>query len=327
MELETDLVKSKYLISHLDLSDLSGVELAQVEVAQDLADAAQALTAATSECGFIYVKLSSQNANTIENMRRAQRAFFAQPLDEKNRISIDLNNRGYLADGMAQMHGARRRDQKEVFFWGREADAHDADVKAGLPLCGPNQWPAIDGFREAVSAYSQLIQSVGDKLLRIIAVALGAPATFFEKYYERSMLRGQLLCYPPTLNDPDQFGVAPHSDFGCITLLLQETPGLEVMFPDGEWVAAPPVENTLIINIGDLLERWSNKRFPSTKHRVRNRNEEARYSIAMFYDPNPGATICPTDLLPGEDPKFQPVTAAEYILGRNKGAFDHYKTK
>jgi len=307
---------SNSLISSLDLSDPSAVVLPV---------AAKELLKATRECGFIYVRISKEHASILENIRRAQRSFFAQSVAQKSEIAIDVNNRGYLAEGMAQMHGAVRRDQKEVFFWGREADHTDPDVIAGLPLCGPNQWPELTGFQDAVLSYSSMIQSIGDKLLETIAVSLDAPPSFFKTYYERCMLRGQLLCYPPTENHPDQFGVAPHSDFGCITLLLQQSAGLEVMFPNGEWVPAPPVENTLVVNIGDLLERWSNHRYPSTKHRVRNLSSDARYSIAMFYDPNPGAVIDSTDVLPGESAKYPPVKAAEYILGRNKGAFDHYK--
>ena len=304
------------VLAHLDLSDPESV---------DLASAAADLLQATEKCGFIYVQISDAYASTIDTVRRAQRSFFTLSSAQKKQISIDINNRGYLGEGMAQMHGAARKDQKEVFFWGREADCRDPDVIAGLPLCGPNQWPVADGFREAVNAYADMVSIVGEKLLQIIAVALGAKPCFFEAYYQRCMLRGQLLCYPPTGDHPDQFGVAPHSDFGCITLLLQETAGLEVLFPGGEWVVAPPVENTLVVNIGDLLERWTNNRLPSTKHRVRNTSSDARYSIAMFYDPNPGAVVDPCELLPDEEPKFAPVKAAEYILGRNKGAFSHYQ--
>jgi len=303
-------------LARLDLSNPDSV---------DLAEAAADLVKATEKCGFAYVQISDGYASTIEQVRRVQRSFFTLTSRQKSDVAIDINNRGYLAEGMAQMHGAVRKDKKEVFFWGREADSGDPDVIAGLPLCGPNQWPSVEDFRDAVNAYSDVVQVIGGKLLQIIATALGAPADFFEDYYQRSMLRGQLLCYPPTGHHPDQFGVAPHSDFGCITLLLQETAGLEVLFPSGKWVAAPPMDNTLVVNVGDLLERWSNNRLPSTKHRVRNVSSAARYSIAMFYDPNPGAVVDPRELLPAEAPKFPPVQAAEYILGRNKGAFSHYQ--
>ncbi len=302
-------------IAHLDLTRLDSV---------NLQNAASELLKATAQCGFLYVRIGESYASTIDAIRLAQRAFFRSKISEKKQISIDSNNRGYLAHGMAQMHGAVRKDQKEVFFWGRDAGVNDPDVVAGLPLCGPNQWPDIEDFRQAVNDYSKMVELVGNKLLQIVAVALGAREDFFEPFYQRSMLRGQLLCYPPTGDDPDQFGVAPHSDFGCLTLLLQETAGLEVLFPHDEWVAAPPIENTLVVNIGDLLERWSNNRLPSTKHRVRNLNSSERYSIAMFYDPSAGAVVDPLELLPGEVAGYAPVAAAEYILGRNQGAFSHY---
>jgi len=179
--------------------------------------AARQFSLATRECGFIYVRMDNRAKDYISSLREQQRLFFAQSQGLKEAIAIDQNNRGYLGMGKAKMHGAKRTDQKEVFFWGREA--------------GPVQ---------------------------IIAHSLDAPSTFFRSRYDRTMLRGQLLCYPPCCDDAEQFGVAPHSDFGCITLLLQETAGLEVQFPDGEWVAAPPVEDTLVMiqTRQQLSTRW-----------------------------------------------------------------------
>jgi|GEM_PF-6379624 len=107
-----------FLIAQLDLSDPDSV---------DIDAAANEFLNATSECGFVYIKFASQYANTIENLRRAQRAFFAESVSVKSRIAIDHNYRGYLAEGLAQMHGATRTDQKEVFFWGREADANERE--------------------------------------------------------------------------------------------------------------------------------------------------------------------------------------------------------
>ncbi|OED39475.1 hypothetical protein AB833_15330 [Chromatiales bacterium (ex Bugula neritina AB1)] len=304
-------------ISVLDLSNPDEI---------DLRRAAVDFTHATRQCGFLYVRISEGEREIIAAVRRQQRLFFQQQLDAKKDIAIDLNNRGYLGSGEALMAGAKRRDQKEVFFWGREVPADDPDILAGVPLCGLNQWPkCLPDFKSAVTSYTALVQRTGELLLKIIALSLGASDDFFSKYYERSMLRGQLLRYPTTENHPDQYGVAPHSDFGCITLLLQETAGLEVLFPNGEWVAAAPLENTLVVNIGDLLERWSNCRLPSTKHRVRNTSFESRYSIAMFYDPSPTAVVNPLELLPDEAALYPPVAASQYILSRNQGAFDHYK--
>lgn len=291
----------------------------------DIADAAHAFTQATRHCGFLYVKYSTKNRAIVEALRREQRLFFDLPSEIKETIAIDHNNRGYLGMGEALMSGASRADQKEVFFWGRELADDDPDLLAGAPLCGPNQWPASGDFRRAVMSYSASISSIGDVMLRIIAEALGCEQNFFKPYFQRSMLRGQLLRYPPTESHPEQFGVAPHSDFGCITLLSQESSGLEVQFPDGEWVPAPPQDSTLVVNIGDLLERWSNRRLPSTKHRVRNTSSAPRYSIAMFYDPNPLATVDPLQLLPNEPALFPAIGAADYILSRNRQTFAHFQ--
>jgi isopenicillin N synthase-like dioxygenase len=140
------------------------------------------------------------------------------------------------------------------------------------------------------------------------------------------MLRGQLIHYPPPAADapPAQFGVAPHTDFGCITLLLQETAGLEVLLKGGEWTAVPPQAGTLVVNIGDLLERWTDGRYASTRHRVRNLTGEDRFSIAIFHDPDPLAVVDPRDMAPGVTARFAPVEAGAYILQRIQGAFAHY---
>lgn len=301
----------------LDLSDPTGLEL----------DAAASLfRQSTGQSGFMYVRINKSTETIINSIRQQQRRFFSQTLAKKQQVAIDLNNRGYLESGKALMPGASRHDQKEVFFWGREMASDDPDLVGGIALCGPNQWPdAMPELRSAVIAYSEFVQALGNLLLRIIARSLDATDDFFVPFYQRPMLRGQLLRYPTTENLDDQFGVAAHSDFGCITLLLQERPGLEVLFPDGQWVAAPPIDHTLVINIGDLLERWSNGRLPSTKHRVKNQARDDRYSIAMFYDPSPTAMVDPQDLLPKEQRKFDPVSAADYILSKNRQSFEHYK--
>lgn len=308
--------------SMLEVLDLTSLKFTNIE------QAARQFSKATRECGFLYVRYAAEYNEVVDNLRRIQRHFFSLEEAQKNSIAIDHNNRGYLRQGAALMAGAARCDQKEVFFWGRELPADDPDLLAGVALCGPNQWPSeLPLLRKAVLDYSQFVAVIGERVLEIIAAALGRERDFFKPYFERSMLRGQLLHYPPTDVHPDQFGVAPHSDFGCITLLSQETAGLEVLFPDGSWVAAPPRENTLVVNIGDLLERWSNGRLPSTRHRVRNTSAAARFSIAMFYDPSPLACVDPQQLLPDEKPAFEPIGAAEYILSRNLKAFAHYKNK
>jgi isopenicillin N synthase-like dioxygenase len=264
------------------------------------------------------------------------RLFFDLPLDQREAISIDQNNRGYLGQGEARMAGATRNDLKEVFFFGRDLAADDPDVVAGVPLCAVNQWPSgLPEFRKVVNDYLAAAAETGSTILRGFAELLGAGPDFFASRYQRPMARGQLIHYPAPLPEhpQDQFGVAPHTDFGCITLLYQHTPGLEVRSLDGRWLAVPPQPGMLVVNIGDLLERWSNGTLPSTVHRVRNQTGDSRYSIAVFYDPSATAVIDPrdfgfgaTDTLNGKStsPAFEPVTASEHILSRSKKVFAQF---
>lgn len=280
---------------------------------------------AGKQCGFFYIEGHGIPDSLIANIRTVQREFFALPLSEKKKIAISQHNRGFLGQGEARMHGALNHDQKEVFFWGAELEPTHPDILANIPLCGPNQWPSQPtDFSKTVLEYASAIQRAGNRLLKAIAVSLGGSPDFFVPFFSDPLLRGQLIRYPQTQGSEENFGVAPHSDFGCITLLLQETPGLEVLI-ENQWVAAPPIDGTLVVNIGDLLERWSDQKLRSTRHRVKNINTDARYSIAMFHDPSPTALIDPCDLNPAIDiGKYAPVRAADYILERNKGAFSHY---
>lgn len=288
---------------------------------------ARAIASACERSGFFYVAGHGIDEAVVEALRQQARRFFAQPEPVKAAIAINRVNRGYLGPGQARMQGAAHTDLKEVFFWGRELAADDPDVLAGRPLCGPNRWPAAPpGFRAAVERYHRAAAGLGDSLLRAFAVALGQAPAFFAPFYERPMTRGQLIHYPPPPpgTSPERFGVAPHSDFGCITLLLQETAGLEVLARDGGWIAAPPLPGSLVVNIGDLMERWTGGRLPSTRHRVRNMTGADRYSIAIFHDPSPSALVDPADLSGAADAAFPPIEAAAYIDRRNRGAFAHY---
>ena len=310
--------------SSLPVIDLSG--LADDDPAA-LGRIAAGISSACELSGFFYVSAHGIPGDAIEALRDQAKRFFALPDTAKAGIAINRYNRGYLAPGQARMQGATRSDLKEVFFWGRELTADDPDILAGRPLCGVNLWPSEpEGFKATVQRYHEAAAGLGDALLRAFAVALDQPAEFFAPFYRRSMTRGQLIHYPPPPPDApaDQFGVAPHSDFGCITLLLQETPGLEVLSRSGHWIAASPIPGTLVINIGDLLERWTGGRLPSTRHRVRNATGGDRYSIAIFHDPSPSALVDPAALIGRDEDGYPPIEAARYIDGRNRGAFAHY---
>jgi isopenicillin N synthase-like dioxygenase len=178
--------------------------------------------------------------------------------------------------------------------------------------------------------YYERVVSLSRTILSALAVGLGQDRDFFTKAYEKPLARGQLVYYP-TATDQDikeeRFGAATHSDFGVLTVLLQDMQGgLQVQNLSGDWIEAPPIQGTFVCNIGDLLERWTNNRLVSTKHRVLNRSGNSRYSIPIFCDPASDAVIDPRDLgVSDKEALFDPITAGDYIMSKNKRNFSQYK--
>jgi isopenicillin N synthase-like dioxygenase len=220
------------------------------------------------------------------------------------------------------MYEAIKPDFKEFFSIGLELPEDDPCVVAGEALRGPNQWPDfMPELRVALDAYYEEIGMAGADLLKAVAVGLGIEPGFFEPKYGKRLQRTQMVYYPPhpPMAETDQFGVAPHTDYGCITLLYQDNSGgLQVReLGNNSWIDATPIEGSLVVNVGDLLARWSNDRFRSTLHRVINKSGHERYSIATFYDPTYGAVVDPCDLgIEAASSLYPPVAAGDYILKR-----------
>ena len=185
-------------------------------------------------------------------------------------------------------------------------------------------------MKAALDRYCAAVDGVGRKLLRAVAIALDLPEMFFVERYRKPLVRGSIIYYPPQPPDlgVDQFGVSAHTDYGCLTILSQDANGgLQVRNRAGEWIAAPPLAGTFVINIGDLLARWTNDAFASTPHRVVNASGRPRYSIAVFYDPDYDTRIevLPGCVAPGAVPAYPPVSCGDYIVGRFDRAFAYRK--
>ncbi len=300
---------------------------------QDYAGTAQAIHDAAMRVGFFYLANHGIDKALAERAFAAARGFFSLPSEEKSTIAIDTTQRGWMAEGLSTMQGAATHDLKEVFFWGYELEPDHPDIVAGKPLMSVNKWPdeVCPELRCNITPYYDAVCGVAREVLKAIAVGFGSEPDFFETRYKTPLARGQLVYYPPSdaCHESEQrFGVAPHSDFGVLTFLLQDSSGgLQVRNRAGEWIAAPPVPGTLVCNIGDLLQRWTNDRFVSTVHRVINRSGHERYSIPVFFDPNTDAVVDPRDLeLPaGVAPLYDPVRAGEHIASRNRKSFAQYK--
>jgi isopenicillin N synthase-like dioxygenase len=287
------------------------------------------LVEAAETVGFFYVRNHGVPAALLERAVAASRAFFALPLERKLEVKVSERHRGFLRAGEATMKGAKRPDLKESFVWGIDLADDDPVLQAGHRLLAPNNWPGfMPELRAALVPYLDACNRTGFALLRCFAHALGVSPDTFIAHIEKPVSRGGSIFYPPQpAGQDDQFGVAPHTDFGCLTLLWQdEVGGLEVQGKDGGWVPAPPMADAFVVNVGDLLARWTNDRFRSTPHRVVNRAGRSRQSIAVFVDPDFEQIVRPVTR-PGEAPRYEPVSVGDYILGRYDASFAYRQVR
>ena len=311
----------------IDLADLMADKRGAVE------DVAQQIVDASTRIGFFYVKNHGVPQDVIDRASKAMRDYFALSPEQKALAPVNTSQRGWMATGMAKLEGSKTHDLKEIFFWGPEQWHPRLNARKGVDsLVADNVWPDsfFPALRKDLLPYYDEIHHVGLRLLSAIAIGLKRPAEFFQTKYTSPMARGQLVYYPvSTTKDEseERFGSAPHTDFGVLTLLLQDmNGGLQVQNRAGEWVAATPIPGTLVCNIGDLLNRWSNETLSSNLHRVINRSGNERHSIAIFFDPDPDAIVDPTDLgFPEGTERFPPITASDYIHSKNKKNFTQYK--
>lgn len=302
-------------------------EIPVIDMTAGPASVAGAIRRASMEVGFFYVSGHGVPAGIVEAAYEVSGRFFSRSEAEKQQVRINARHRGFLKVGEAKMHEGARPDLKESFIFGLDLPESDADVRAGKKLMGPNVWPAdLPEMKTALDRYYAAIDGVGRSLLRAVALSLDLPESFFVERYRKPLARGSIIYYPP--QPPDlgarQFGVSPHTDYGCLTLLSQDSNGgLQVRNRSGEWIAAPPIPGTFVINVGDLLARWTNNVFASTPHRVVNTSGRPRYSIAVFFDPDYDTPIevLPACLKPGEVPAYPPVSCGDYIVGRFDKAF------
>jgi len=283
-------------------------------------DLSAAMLGAAERTGFFYIRNAGVPQALIDEVFALSRRFFAAPLEAKRQAAVNPWHRGFIRAGEAKMADGARPDLKESFVWGLDTTA-GSQPERGIP---PNQWPAfLPELRPALTAYFDACNAVGWSLLRAFAGSIGAPADVFVRTIDRPISRGSIIYYPPQppTMGAEQFGVSPHTDYGCLTLLYQDgVGGLQVQGPDGGWVTAHPIPGTFVVNVGDLLARWTNDRFKSTPHRVVNASGRERYSAAVFVDPNEDTEIEPV-VAPGEAAKYGRVTASAYIKGRLDAAF------
>lgn len=289
---------------------------------------------AYSEVGFAYLAGHGIAQPLIDDVFAAAHEFHALPLASKMAIELNELHRGFIpintsTDRKSTLANVRKPNQSESFMMMREAGPNDPDVLAGAYLTGPNQWPALAGFRETVVAYEQAMLRLAERLTEIVAEVLDDKDRAIPRSFERPTTWLRLLHYPPQppATPDDVYGSAPHTDFGFITLLAQDdVGGLQVQSPDGQWLDAPPRAGTFVMNVGQMLHQWSNGVLRATPHRVINRSGRERYSVPFFYDPNVATTIGPLRSCVSTDkpPRFEPVVFGEYLRAELQAGYQRH---
>ena len=301
----------------IDISPLaSGDETALQQVADELCSAA-------STVGFFYIENHSIPQAQIDDVFALSRSFFGASNEQKRSVGISPFHRGWLELGAARMFGSNEADMKESFVWGLDIAEDDSDYRAGGRLLAPNRWPEfVPGMRETLMAYFHATQACGQQLLRAFAKGLDIAPDYFLQQVDKPVSRGSLIYYPPSSRATTaQVGAGAHTDYGTLTLLYQDDAGgLEIRGRSREWVRATPIKGAFVINVGDLLARWSNDRFASTLHRVVHPPGQTRYSVAMFIDSNWDAVVAPVTAA-DESARYEPVRCGDYIADRYDEAF------
>ena len=304
------------------------VDIQPLRDGSDPIGVAKLLHAASQSLGFIYIKGHGIPDEVIENARSCAYEFFDQPENIKNTVKVTAKHRGWLGQGGAKMKDGAKADLKESFIWGHEDD--DDRTLMDHDLRGENIWPAeLPHMSQQAMAYFQHAHQVAHHLMRGFALGLNLKEDFFLKTASRPLSRASFVYYPAQPADlgSSQFGVGPHTDFGVLTVLCQDSVGgLQVEDVNGDWLQAPPIEGTLIVNVADLLSRWTDGAYKSTPHRVINSSGKKRLSIVLAFDPNPETVIDSRDIFGKEHLSKEPATTCgEYLTWRFEKAFAYRK--
>ena len=307
----------------IDVSGLEGPDRPRI---------VERLVEAHTTLGFSQIVGHGVPRVVTEALFEVSRGFHSLPIERKRSVALDRLHRGFIeidtsTDRHSSVETATRPNQSESFMVMREAGPDDPDVLAGALLAGPNQWPDLPGFREAVESYQQQIEPVARGIVAALAEGIGDNGTIIADF-ERPTTWLRLLHYPPVApNAPgDLYGSAPHVDYGGVTLLAHDgTPGLEVLI-DGRWTAVEPVEGAIVVNCGQMLERASNGRLLPTAHRVHNRGGTDRWSAAFFLDPHVDTMIAPVPCCVDETdpPRFESVVFGDVVRAELSASFEHH---
>ncbi len=276
--------------------------------------------------GFLYICNHGVPEAKVAATLSAARRFFNLPAQvrlDPDILITPTRTRGYMALGSRHYAGTGAPDLMEAFKMQQELPPDDPDIIAGGRGQELNRWPAgEDAFRATVLDYFGEMTRLSHALLRAFALALELEEDYFLASFRKPQTQLSLLHYPPQspAAPGDEYGIRPHADATAFTILYQDTVGgLQVQSGNGGWIQAPPIAGTYVINIGDMMARWTNDRFASTKHRVFNRSGRERYSLPFFGIPDYDAVVecLPTCRSADNPAKYPPLKVGDFIKRKN----------
>lgn len=309
-------------------------QLPLIDLRSPRSQVASDIAAACRDLGFFYVVGHAVDAHLVQQLSKLSHQFFALPEEVKARYAMSHGGRawrGHFPLGGELTSG--RPDWKEGLYLGTELPDSHPLVQAGTPMHGRNLIPSDDvlpGFRAAIQAYMDQVTMLGHQVIAALAESLELPADYFwQRYTGDPLILFRIFQYPSRTTPREldvRYGVGEHTDYGLLTLLYQdEVGGLEVRSNE-QWIDAPPIPESFVCNIGDMLDRMTGGLYRSTLHRVRlNRSGRDRLSLPLFFDPHWNSQIEPirTPVSDDSDTRWDRAsvhaysgTYGEYLLGK-----------
>ena len=287
---------------------------------KSLRKTAKEIENACKNIGFFYVKNHQIPQNHLDAVILVMQEFFNLPEEEKMKIHIGNSDvfRGYTPLGKELTNA--KYDWHECVDFGLDLEPNHPEVIAGNQLLGPNQWPENQpNFRKALESHWDLMILLGRRITEGLAMSLGFDKKKFARFMNKSHSFMRISNYPPYGKDQKENvgdGIGAHIDYGFLTILLQDNiGGLEVKNADNEWVSAPMIPGTFLINIGHMIQRWTNDYYKATVHRVIPPKHETRCSLPFFFEPNFDAIVVPLDTFCSKNnpPRYKPFHFGNYL--------------
>lgn len=286
-------------------------------------EALDAMRDAATGVGFATVHNTALSASRVRAVIETYRTFFKLPESEKRTVDMAQTgaNRGWGASGSEQVDPDANPDYKQYYDSGFVLP--EGDPRGAMAVYAPNRWPAQPAdFEAVVSAYYTDACAVVMDVLRGVAQAIGAPRDAFDDAFEAPMalLRGNYYPARPPWAGAKDFGIATHTDYGCLTLLATDgSPGLEVRTRGGGWSPVSADPGVFVINFGEMMEVWTGGRVRATPHRVVGTPNE-RISVPLFFNPSYDTNVAPA----GAE---TPVLAGTHLAARFAQTYTHLQNK